>query len=269
MKSLPQPTRKNDIIKKLEYAEKQRNDLINALYGSYETDELPRFISMQAESVLSNTRECFDYLAHELIEGYLLPQATPKFVASYKNGKEKTYFPFYLGQLTQHRLPWHQFKTVDEILFYRIKGFIDAIEQSQRLGYTSFNAQDFRVVQQMVNEKKHSKVTQYHTVSEAAFFYKGQAGSIVLDKATANMQGLKVGTDFGGNSPKSVPIFRFSANGRDVPDLCLFAVSATRTVLDWFYETFFASTEQRINDIGPMMVNGIAVDRPMWVYELR
>jgi hypothetical protein len=267
MSPLPQPIRKDNVLEKLEYAEEQRNELNKALFGSYETDELPKFVSMRAEGVLTNARECFDYLAHDLIEGYLIPTAPAKFVASYKSGKEKTYFPFYAGQLTQPRWPWHQFKTVEKTVFDNLKGFIDAIDQHQFLGNTSSDARYFRVVQEMVNEKKHSKVTHYEAVAEAAVFHKGPMGSILLDKVTAAIPGLTVGSGFGGGEPKLVPAFRFSANGCDVPDLCLFAVSATRTVMDWFYETFFQPTGHRIDTSGPMMVNGIPVERPMWMYQ--
>lgn len=266
---LPQPTRKNDVLEKLEYAEEQRNELMNALFASYETDELPRFVSMKAEGVLSNARECFDYLAHDLIEGHLIPVATAKFVASYGSGKEKTYFPFYAGQLTQLRWPWHQFKVVEKSVFDHLKGFIDAMDQHQLLANTFFDAQDFRVIQEMVNDKKHSNVTQYDAVVEAAVFHKGPMGTVVLDRATASIPGLKVGSEFGGDKPKPVPAFRFSANGRDVPLLCLFAVSATRTVMDWWYETFFQPTGKRINTVSPMVVNSIPVDRPMWTYQNR
>jgi hypothetical protein len=264
MTPLPQPTRKDDVLEKLAYAEEQFNELMKALVGSYETDELPKFVSMKAEGVLSNARECFDYLAHDLIEGYLLPTASAEFLARYRAGKEKTYFPFFSGQLTQPQWPWHQFKTVDKAIFNNLKGFIDAMDQHQLLANTSFDAQDFRVVQQMVNDKKHSKVTQYEAVAEAAVFHKGPMGIVVLDKATTT--GLKVGSEFGGNEPKLMPAFRFSVNARDVPDLCLFAVSATRTIMDWGYQTFFQPTKHRIDTVGPMIVNGIPVDRPMWSY---
>jgi len=265
--SLPQSTRKDDVLEKLAHAEEQRNELMKALFGSYETDELPKFVSMKAEGVLSNARECFDYLAHDLIEGYLLPTASANFLARYNAGKEKTYFPFFPWQLTHSQLPWHQFKTVDVSIFNNLKGFIDAMDQHQLLESTSFNATDFRVVQQMVNDKKHSKVTQYQTVANSAVFHKGPMWIVVLDRATAT--GVKVGSEFGGNEPKLVPAFRFSVNERDVPDLCLFAVSATRTIMDWCYETFFQPTKHRIDTVGPMVVNGMPVTRPMWRYQAR
>lgn len=267
MSPLPQPLRKSGVLEKLEYAEKQRNELMDALFGSYETDELPKFVSMRAEGVLSNARECFDYLAHDLIEGHLIPAASAKFGASYERGKVKAYFPFYSGQLTQSQWPWSQFKTVDKTVFDKLQDFIDAIDQHHLLGNTSFNTQKFRIIQEMVNEKKHSNVTRYDAVAGAAVFYKGPTGSVLLDKATAAIPGLTVGREFGGGEPKLVPAFRFSANSCDVPDLCLFAVSATRIVIDWFYETFFQPTERRIDTDGPIMVNGIPVERPMWMYE--
>jgi len=269
MTKLPDSTRKRDVTDKLEYAEAQRNELSNALFGSYETGDLPRFVSMMAEGILGNARECFDYLAHDLIDGYLLPVASAKFTQSYKNGKEKTYFPFYEGQLTQARWPWHQFKTVDKAVFDHLASFIYAMDQHQVVGCTLFSARDFRVIQEMVNEKKHSKVLQYNAVADAAVFHKGPMGSIVLDKATASIPGLKVGEEFGGGKPKSVPEFRFAMNGRSVLDLCLFAVAATRTVMDWWYETHFQPTGQRINPATTMIENGISVEHPMWFYEDR
>lgn len=267
MSTLPRPTRKNDVMDKLAYAEEQRNELARALFDSYETDELPKFVSMRAEGVLSNARECFDYLAHDLIVGYLIPQATAKFVERYKQGKEKTYFPFYVDQLTKTQWPWHQFKAVEASVFEHLSGFIDAMDKRLLVGYTLFAARDFRVVQEMVNEKKHSNVVQYHAVADAAVFHKGRAGSVVLDKATAGVAGFEIGPEFRGDNPKSVPEFRFVSNGRDVLKLCLFAVAATRTVMDWWYETHFQPTENRINPDTIMLVNGIPSERPVWTYE--
>lgn len=266
MTPLPQPSRKEDVLQKLRYAEVQRNDLMNALVESYETNELPKFVSMKAEGILSNTRECFDYLAHDLIEGYLIPNASAKFASNYKNGKLKTYFPYFIGQLTQPQWPWDKFKTVDKSVFDKLTGFVNAMEKSLVLEHTSLNARDFRVVQQMVNEKKHSKVIQYEAVPSGAMFHKGPVGTVVLDKATAATPGLKVGSAFGGDNPKPVPAFRLTANGRDVPDLCLFAVVGTQIVMDWSYETFFQSMWQRIYANGPMVVDGIPVERAKWSY---
>ena len=267
MSHLPQPIRKNDVLEKLSYAEVQCDELVNALFDSYETDELPKFVSMKAEGILSNARECFDYLAHDLIEGYLVPVASPQFVANYRSGKGKFYFPFYAGQLKQNQWPWCQFKTVDKGVFDHLRGFIDAMDQRQLLANTSLAAQDFRVVQELVNEKKHSKVSQFDAIIDAAVFYQGPVGSILLNKATASIAGLEVGAEFGGGNPKSVPEFRFAANGRQVDRLCRFAVTATKIVMDWWYETYFQSHGQRINTSGPMLMHGVPIERPMWAYE--
>lgn len=266
---LPKPTRKDDVLEKLAYAENEYQELSKALTDSYESGELPKFVSMKAEGILSNTRECFDYLAHDLIEGYLVPVASKKFVDSYKDGKEKTYYPFYSGQLAKPQWPWHQFKTVKKDVFDHLQGFIEAMDKQQHVASTKFAARDFRVVQEMVNEKKHSKVTQYDVVADAVVFHKGPSGMVILDKATASIPGLEVGSEFGGDKPKSAPGFRFAANGRDVPRLCLFAVHATKMIMDWWYETHFQPTGQRINNLGPIMDNGIPVDRPVWAYEKR
>jgi hypothetical protein len=265
MTARPISTRKSGIQEKLDYAEAQHNELLSALFGSYETDQLPKFVSVRVEGILSNTRECFDHLARDIVEGHVLPGASAKFTSDFHDGSFKTYFPFYPGQLKQK--PWAQLKTANRELFDALSGFVDAIEGGKKLGRTSHAVKDFRTVQEMVNAKKHSSVTAYEPIPGAAVFHKGPAGSVLMSRDQAALPGLKVGAGFGGERPKVVPTFKFSSNGRDVADISLFAVFATRVVMDWFYESYFAATGQRIETHPTMMLDGVETERPHWVYD--
>lgn len=261
----PQPKRKSDVIQKLQYSCEQHSLLVQSLIESYETDHLPKFVSLKAEDILSNTRECFDYLAQDLIEGYLLPTAEETFVQNYQAGKLKVYFPFFESQLTAKQSTWNRFNNSACPVFEKIKELVNAMDSGLSLAGTSCNAKDFRVIQQLVNEKKHSQLTKFESLADGSRYYKGAGGSAVLDKATAENP-LTFMTGF-GEHPKTVPEFRFIANNREVKDLCLFAVVGTRTIMDWFYETFFFQDGNRINPPAPTTEGSPSLIHPSWKYD--
>lgn len=241
---LPFPQRKAGVIEKLNYAEAQRKLLDKAIFDSYKVEgELPRFVSQTAETILANARECFDHLGQDLIEGHLLSFAKRSFRDSYVNGKSRHYFPFYSTQLSNQKWAFAQFKTVNRAIFDELLAFTTAVENNQFLINTSHEAKKFRVIQEMVNEKKHSRVLAYEAAEGEKIFVEGANGSFLFDKGFRNNNPNMQMVLPDGFKPRKVAAYRFACNGLDVSHLCLFASHATAMIMDVFYNRFFQATE--------------------------
>ncbi len=145
---LPFPQRKAGVIQKLDYAEAQRELLDKALWDSFKVDgALPKFVSLTAESILSNARECFDHLGQDLIEAHLLPFANKSFQDAYRSGKSKNYFPFYTTQLSNKKWAFAQFKIINRPIFEELFAFTTAIANNHYLLNTTHEAKKFRIIQ--------------------------------------------------------------------------------------------------------------------------
>ncbi len=238
--NLPSSARFEGIKEKLEFAEKQRMDLTNALFGAYEGDRpLPQFLRQTAEGILGHARECFDHLAIDLIEEHLLPTADAAFVAEYHSGRSSHYFPFFGTQLNNPKNAFQRFEQVNPAVFPEVKTLISAMDAKAKLPMTNFDAADFRILREMVNDKKHSRVMEYQVVADQSVYARGPMGMVIMDKSQFSVPGMRIGGAFGGHSPKSVPAYRF-ANGKDIPHFCLFATRATAIVMNNFYVKFFS-----------------------------
>lgn len=238
---MTQPTspRFEGIKEKLEYADAQRVDLTKALLGSYEGDRpLPQFLRQTAENILAHARECFDHLGVDLIEQHLLPHAESEFVANYHSGKAAHYFPFFMSQLNNPKNAFQKLRQLNPVVFSEVEKFIGAIDAKSVLSNTIFKAHDFRVLREMVNDKKHSRVIEYKVVADQNVYAKGPAGMVVMERAQFDVPGIRIGEAFGGRNPKLVPAYRF-ANGKDILDFCLFSTRATAVVMNNFYKKLF------------------------------
>lgn len=236
----PNSARFQGIKEKLEYAEKQRTDLTEALFGTYEGDQsLPQFLRQAVEGILGHARECFDHLGLDLIEAHLLPSVDAAFIADYRAVKGTHYFPFFSTQLSNRKNAFQRFKQVSPAIFSELETLITAMDAKAKLPMTMFDAADFRVLREMVNDKKHSRVIEYQVVADQSVYARGLAGMVIMDKSQFSVPGLKIGEAFGGRSPKSVPAYKF-ANGKDIPNFCLFATRATAIVMNNFYSKFFS-----------------------------
>lgn len=257
--TVPAPSRKAGIIDKLNYAESQRHELDRALYGTYRNgDPLPQFVAHRAADILSHARECFDHLGMDLLEQHLLPNASAKFQKAYAAGSVKNYFPFYAGQLQAGKFGFDQLESINRPLYDELKGFVAAIDAKKFIVNTTFRLSWFRTIQEMVNEKKHVRVLEYVAAHRGVRYTAGKSNGIdleILHNAAPSNPPIQVVVE-GQNISKPVPSFRFT-NGLDVNELSLFAVHATRKVMDLFYDKYFAPTDQRVE---PAETVAVSVD---------
>lgn len=243
---LPFPTRKAGIIEKIAYAENERLRLGAAIFDSYKPGgEGVRYVSQIAENILGCTRECFDHLGKDLIEGRLLPYSSQKFQRDYAAGRGKHYFPYYPTQLTNPKgSAFAEFKKINRPIFDELLAFVYAIEQKQCIYNTSHQVGQFRIIQEMVNDKKHSHVLEHKVGDKDKVFVYSKSGSYLFDadfrNDDPNMQ-IVLPED---RVTRRVGSYRFAHNGISVEHLCLFACHGTAMVMDIFYDKYFQATEK-------------------------
>ncbi len=245
VQTLPASGRKAGIVQKLDYAETQQQELGQALFDSHKVGhELPQYVAQRAAAVLAEACECFDHLACDLIEHYLLSGNR----ASLRNQYEKrgAYFPFYLGQLIPGRPGlFPHFRDVYRPIYDALRDFVRAMDQNLTLPGTSLQVRKLRIIRQMVNEKKHSRVLEYQAVQGERLFVEGENGSFLfLDKNFRNDHpAVRIALPEG--QARRVPAYRFACNGSDVAETCGTAVHGTQMMIDRFYDLFFAPTPER------------------------
>ncbi len=277
--SLPSPKRKLGINEKLLYCQSQYMTLMKEIIASYRGQiDSPRYLGQIAETILSGTRECFDHLGMDIIEGHVLPGADEKLRRAFRLGRLKTYFPFFRSQLEQPKFPFHRLKQIRRSLYDELELLIEATEQNFAIeGLSGDGLKTLLVVRKMVNEKKHSHVLRYEGQSQQKYFFERARDGLVC-VLTSDVRGT-LGHRIEGLDEatlKSVPGYRFS-NGQDVWHLCGFCVGATTWIMNRFYDRHFQSSPRiELQDITPSLqvlppspilgVHGVPVDpRPTLV----
>lgn len=263
MADLPVSLRKKDIHTKLRYAETRRIELLNHIARGYVEGFEPAYLANLTDDILANSRECFDYLAHDLIDAYVIPNATDQWRQQYVDGRKKINFPYFVKQVTE----WEKINGIDPIVVEKLRQLVKAMDDDLNIDDTLFEVRNFRVVQGIVNSKKHSKVSVVRLTDDTVNFFESE-GIVILTKVDADGKGYW-STFIGGNDetkkialdairgmePRKVGEYKFEANGHNIRSLCLFAVRATMILMDWWYETQFAPTGYRINDYLPENVD--------------
>ncbi|MGK2943044.1 MAG: hypothetical protein ACSLFJ_15450 [Immundisolibacter sp.] len=236
--SLPTPTRKVDVTSKLAYADKRRNALMDELFAAKKEDRDPDFLIHAAADVISNARECFDYVAQDIIESYVLPN-DKKAAKAYAEGSLKVYFPFHEPQLTNPKAVLHSLKTRAPRLYADLMAFTKACATGKSIASTLFNCADFLSMKDMVNEKKHDKLLAVVSDKDQELLIEGKGFSAIIP--LKEQKGWHTLTVTPGSTMTHVAEYRFAFNSKEVSTFCLFAVKATeRIVLNNIYARNFA-----------------------------
>ncbi len=223
MAALPTPSRKSDIHAKLRYAEVRRNELALRVVRGYVEGFDPGYLGLLADDILANTRECFDYLAHDLVESYALPSASSQWQQQYELGRQKIYFPYFTSQIEN----WKKFPGITEGVIDKFRLLVAAMDDNLRVSDTLFHARDFRVIQSSVNSKKHVKVSVTRVSDDTLNLFE-HAGIIILTKLRQDNRiwmsitgGSKEEREraldaIQGTEPRKVGEYRFEANGQNL-----------------------------------------------------
>src|SRR6266404_8705748 len=176
---LPPGTRKPDVTSKLAYADKRRNALMDELFAAKKEDRDPDSLIHAAADVVSNARECFDYVAQDIIEGYVLPN-DKKAENAYAAGSLKVYFPFHEPQLSNPKAVLHPLKNSAPKLYGELLAFTEECEKGKTITNTLFNCADFLSMKNMVNEKKHDKLLAVVSDKEQEVLVQGQVFNAII-----------------------------------------------------------------------------------------
>jgi len=225
-------SRDQDIREKIAYAKVRLNQLSEELSQSRATEEQVEFVGQKVGDILSLCRECFDYSAKDISEHYI------------GKTREKSYFP-----MTQKALDEGLFRRLRETnpkIYELLSTFASIIEENKIYSNTHFQAGIAKEVNDLVNAKKHDRITvtkrRANSVTEVTFpgvqkvtmsqvfpVYGDipQFGEdIDAEPMTASHPEIEI---------RLVPEYRLAANGWEISRYCSHAIEVTWRILEEIY----------------------------------
>lgn len=230
--------RQGEVTSKLSYVGSLFQNLMSELFKAKRESRDPANLVHSASDVLSNTRECFDYLAKDIIDSHIVPFTDNlKIKNAYASGRLRAYFPFHEKQIKSPKELFHELQRTSPSLYSDLVNFTESITNKKRMPNTLFGYELLMELKDMVNEKKHDKLValisetyQEHLIEDESFKMvvpqKGQVGW----KSFAVLPGTRVAC---------VTEYRFAYNDREVGKFCLFAYKATEIVIQKLYADYF------------------------------
>lgn len=235
----PTPLRKKDILDKLAYSMQRYQELMNVLFEAKRESKDPAFLVHACADIVSNVRECFDYLAQDIVECHIIPfTSNNKLKQAHAAGKLKVYFPYYEAQLKRSDSPFFDLNTTNAPLYQSLLHFTQSIAINAVIPKTSFSYSLFLDVKDMVNKKKHDKLIA--VVSEADREYLIENGSMKMLLPLSGQSGWSNFFVEPGTMVQKAAEYRFSFNEQEVGKFCLFATKATELVIGDLYQAYFA-----------------------------
>ncbi|WEM43784.1 hypothetical protein PTW35_08400 [Photobacterium sp. DA100] len=230
-------TRKNDVLSKLDYASDRFNALMTELFTAKKEGRDPKSLVHAAADVLSNSRECFDYLGQDILETYILPLSrNKKILDNHSQGKVKAYFPFYESQLKKNAI-YAELRNTNPVLHQRLLKFAIDIKNNKRISDTLFECGMFEELKDIVNQKKHDRLVALISKQEAELFIEQPESTILIPRD--GLQGGNIVAVNPGTKISKVVEYRFEHNKREVAEFCMFAHRATSIVVRGIYDDFF------------------------------
>lgn len=242
--------RAQDIKDKLAYTLLKYNSLNDEISAAQKEDKEVPFVGQKTGDILSGCRECFDYCAKDMADTFVTQSANRKVVDSYVNGDTNAYFPFYKSQLKNGKL-FFELSTTAPALYHHLLNLTAKIEAKQIIPNTMASYGVPTEVNNLVNEKKHDKITTAKIRENAAthvmfpgggeviisplFQYTGDRPDFGADLDAQTM----IGTD--GVKIKYVRDYKLSENNWEIRRFCLHAILSTTRILTEIYHQFFGS----------------------------
>ncbi len=235
----PLPTRKQDVISKLDYADHRHQQLMEELFKSKRAARDPAFLVHTAADIIATARECFDYFGQDIINCYIVPNTrNPRVRRNHATGKLKAYFPYYESQVIRADSFFSELSTIEPALFSDLVSFAKSIDSGSSIPNTLFTYQMLLDVKDMVNEKKHDKLIGIVPEEEQEFLIENEnLKAIIPIKGQSGWSSFSV---VPGTKVSKVTEYRFEHNDQEVGKFCLFATNATRFVITDFYAKHFA-----------------------------
>ncbi|SPK72664.1 protein of unknown function [Cupriavidus taiwanensis] len=83
-------------------------------------------------------------------------------------------------------------KLINAGVFSEVETLIAAMDGKEKFQRTNFDAADFRVLREMVNDKNHSRVMECQIVANQSVYARGALGTVVMDKSQFSVPGNAV-----------------------------------------------------------------------------
>lgn len=204
---------------------------MSELFEAKRNDRDPRHLVHLAADIIATSRECFDYLAQDIVEQFVLPftQVT-KFKADHASGKLHAYFPFHEPQVRGAGKLFHEVMNGNHQLYADLVQFTESISQKERIPNTLFEYADFLEIKEMINQKKHDKLIAITAEPNQEHLIQNEIFQAILPIRGPSGWGSVVVSP--GTLLKSVAEYRFEYNNKEVGRFCMFAVCATQIVLN-------------------------------------
>lgn len=230
-------SRKNDVQSKLDYANDRFQTMMDELFAAKREQRDPKNLVHAAADVLSNSRECFDYLGQDILYTHILPLTDNETILnSHKQGKLKAYFPFYESQLKKKAV-YAELRRTNPRLHQRLLVLADDIKNNNTIPKTLFKYGLFEELKDIVNHKKHDRLIALVSTDNAEILIENPGFKILIPRD--RQQGWNQVVAAPGSVISKVSEYRFEHNNREVADFCMFASNATKIVINGIYEDFF------------------------------
>lgn len=229
--------------------------------GQESGDDFVPHLEEAAGTVLGVVNECFDLLLRDIVDAYVLPIAEERFVRKYLDGASRVYFPFKRATLEDKKSALYLLQGRHKYLYDQLYGFAASVENGWTVGETLLRANNFAIIREMVNDKKHDGSIEYRATKGDKTLVMDGNSQFVFDGEYRNTEPeffLRLSKDA---TARMVGTYRFVGLGIEVFDLCRFATGATRYVMEMFYSRFFHDDGLRLWQ--PLKVTITEVEVPL------
>jgi len=239
-------TRAPDIVEKLGYAQLRLHELQKEVREAQATDKRIPYVGQRVGEILGACRECFDYAIRDIVESIV-----PGF-------KERFYFPFSVESLK--REPFVTLETAAPDVFAFMSDGAKKIEHNTPWPGTIFGHSILREVNELVNAKKHDRITvaSRHDNSATKVDFPGRSSILVspvfrFDEAVPDFGEDVDAEPMLGNQPEVkvsyVYEYRLSENNWEISRYCHHAIELTWRLLESLYSV--AGLSRNISTFSP------------------
>lgn len=231
-------SRLKEIQDKLQYAEHQRQSLMNTLFVAKKEKKNPQFIVHTVADILSSSRECYDYCARDIIEEKVIPNTKNQIIIDRHNdGKLRAYFPFYRSELTNKNNPFSELDQIQPFFHNYLLDLADNIDAKNPIPNTLFNYGNIIRLKDIVNEKKHDRLIAIETNEDQEILIENLNMKMIIPvKKQKGWNKFQVSPD---SDISRVVEYRLEYLDEEVCDFCMFATVSTKIVLEDIYAKYF------------------------------
>ena len=242
--------RSHDIKTKLAYTLTKYKEVQAEINIAEDQDTDVPFLGQKAGEIISGCRECLDYCAKDIADNYIIALSdNSSLISKYNQGKVRAYFPLYIGQLENRNGLFYELSNTNSEIYNYLVELTKRIRNDQLIPGTMIGYGVFLEINEMVNQKKHDKITLIHQKQNSQTKIQFPGGGAVTVSPIYKITGDRpdftqevAPTDMIGSPDteiKYIKEFRFDFNEWQVVRFCMHAIQATNKVINEIYTKFF------------------------------